>query len=424
MKNILQNILALFARRTIYKYAPLVIGITGSVGKTSTREAIFAVLKNKYKVRTSEKNYNNEIGLPLTVLGTAHHGKNIFRWCSSLVRATLPQREYPEILILEYGVDHPGDMEYLLSIAKPNMAVVTAIGDIPVHVEFFGEPEEVIKEKARLAEAVPQGGLIILNQDDYAVLSMRDNAKGKVTTFGFEEHAEVKIINFQFSTSKDEKLRDVPDGVSFKIEHKGHVVPFRIHGAFGEPQAYAVAAAVSVGISLGINLVEISESMQSYIPPPGRMRLIKGIKGSLILDDTYNAAPEAMRAALETLKALPGSRKIAVLGDMLEIGKYAEQAHRAIVDQVGEFVDILFAVGPRAKFVAEEATSTGIKQTAKFDDSVSAGKALDPLIRPGDLILIKGSQSMRMEKAVEEIMAEPGRAKELLVRQEEYWKNS
>lgn len=426
-KSILQKVLAVLARATIRKYKPLVIGITGSVGKTSTREAIFAVLKKKFRVRRAEKNYNNEIGFPLAILGISHHGKNVFKWISALVRVlfrvVLRKYEYPEILVLEYGIDHPGDMDYLLSIARPNIAVVTAIGDVPVHVEFFKDPENVVAEKAKLVAAVPDDGYVILNHDDYVVYDMKDKAKGKVLTFGFEEHSEVKITNYQLSVIKNTELGDIPEGTSFKIQHAGNTVPFRASGAFGEPQAYAAAAATAVGITLGLNLVEISEAIKDYVPPAGRLRLIRGIKNSFVLDDTYNAAPEAMRAALDTLKSLPGKRKIAVLGDMLEIGRFAEQAHRATGDQAAKFVDLLFCVGPRTKFIADEALVQGMRheQILKFDDSESAGRALDPMIRPGDLILVKGSQSMRMEKVVEEIMAHPERTGELLVRQDKYW---
>lgn len=430
-KSILQKILAVLARATIPKYKPILIGITGSVGKTSTKEAIFTVLKKKYRVRTAEKNYNNEIGLPLTILGIPHYGHNILKWISVLFRVlfrvVLREHQYPEVLVLEYGVDRPGDMDYLLSIVKPKIAVVTAIGDIPVHVEFFKDPEELAAEKAKLAAALPIDGYAILNHDDPTVFDLREKIKAAVMTYGTDKDADIKITNYKLQTSPDVKLGDIPDGINFKIEHGGDVVPFRIHDAFGLPHVYASAAATAVGLVMNMNLVEISQALEGYVPPSGRLRLLKGIKHSFILDDTYNAAPESMRSALDTLKILPGQRKIAVLGDMLEIGKYSEQAHRALGDKAAEFVDILFCVGPRAKFMAEEYRSriglrTELSSVQVFDDSVAAGKTLDPLIRPGDLILVKGSQALRMEKVVGEIMAEPQRAEEFLVRQEKYWK--
>ena len=427
-KSILQKILAVLARVTIRKYRPMVIGITGSVGKTSTRMAIFAMLKKRSLVRTAEKNYNNEIGLALTILGMPHCGRNIAKWGIEIVRAAarliLRHPDYPGILILEYGVDRPGDMDYLLSLARPDIAVVTAIGEVPVHVEFFENPEEVRREKAKLVLALPRDGYAILNHDDYAVYDMRGKTKAHVLTYGIEEHAEVRIVNYEFRVTKDAALGDIPAGISFKIEYKGSVVPVRLNDTFGMPQATAAAAACAVGIALKMNLVDISAALHEYVPPAGRMRLITGIKRSFILDDTYNAAPEAMRAALETLRDLPGRRKIAVLGDMLEIGKYTEAAHRAVGDQAAKIADVIACVGARSKFIADAAILRGFDRSKifLFDESRPAGRAVDPMIQEGDLILVKGSQGMRMEKAVEEIMAHPEQSEGMLVRQDPHWK--
>lgn len=434
-KSILSHILAYLARETIRMYQPKIIGITGSVGKTSARDAIYVVLRKQFRVRKSEKNYNNEIGFPLAILGIEHQGTSVLRWFRALLlsyfRTLFRSSAYPDILVLEYGIDHPGDMDYLLSIAKPAIAVVTAIGDMPVHVEFFESPEDVAREKAKLVLAVAPVGHVILNHDDYAVYDMKEKTKAHVTTFGFEEHAEVRISNLKLQLKKDEEFGDLPEGITFKVEYSGNFVPVRLQNTFGIPQAYAAGAAGAVGITLGMNLVEIADFLGKYISPPGRMRLLRGIKKSYILDDTYNAAPEAMRSALDTLKNIHGKRKIAVLGDMLEIGKYTEQAHRAIGDQAAGFVDMLVTVGPRAKFIADEAKTRGIERDARtlnaeqvisFDSAEEAGRALDPLIEEGDLILVKGSQALRMEKAVLEIMARPDKASELLVRQEKCWK--
>ena len=427
MKTILQKILAILARRTLKKHKPMIIGITGSVGKTTTREAILAVLKKNYRVAGPEKNYNNEIGLPLTILQSPNCGKNIFKWLKVLGRGWLGKsatgQSYPEILVLEYGVDRPRDMERLLKIAKPYMAVVTAVGDIPMHMEYFKDPEEVVKEKAKLVAALPVEGHAILNHDDYAVYDMREKTKAHIATYGLAERADFKVINYELRNGKDEDLGDIPDGISFKIEYKGSVVPIRITTALGEPQAIAAAAAMAIGTILNMNLVEIAEALHDWTPPAGRMRLISGLKKTFILDDTYNAGPDSMRRALDTLQALPGKRKIAVLGDMLELGKYTEQTHRATGDRIAKLADMILTVGVRSKFIAEQALiwDTPSGQIMKFDDSVSAGKALRSLIKEGDVILVKGSQGMRMERVVEEIMAHPEQAPELLVRQEEYW---
>lgn len=430
-KILLQNILAILARATIRKYKPKIIGVTGSVGKTSTKEAIFTVLRTRYSVRTSEKNYNNEIGLPLTIIGIPYCGGNIFKWFLAILGAAINlvfRHDYPEFLVLEYGIDRPKDMNHLLSIVKPDIAVVTAIGEVPVHVEFFKDPEDVAKEKAKLVRSLSSDGYAILNHDDYAVYDMREKTKARTITYGFEEASEVRISNLHFQTTKDLVAGDIPEGITFKMEHGGHMVPFRLSGSLGKPHAYAAAAASAVGVAMGINLVEIAEAMKQFIPPPGRLRLLKGIRHSYIIDDTYNAAPEAMRKAIDTLASLPGIRKVAILGDMLEIGKYTEQIHRAIGGEVVQVADILITIGVRAKFIAEEAKVSLKKrrlandQIFVFDDLHKAKQEIEKMIKPGDLLLVKGSQGMRMERIVEEIMAEPEKAGEMLVRQELYWK--
>lgn len=435
MKEVLQNILASLARETIHKYKPKVIAITGSMGKTSTRIAIYDVLKSTRRVRMSANNFNNEIGVPLTILGIDHPGRSFTAWGWSLAKVWIDlkflNKKYPEILVLEYAVDRPGDMDYLISIARPDIAVVTAIGEVPAHIEFFKDTDAVANEKAKLVQALSVDGYAILNHDDYAVYDMKEKTKAHVMTFGFEENADVRVANYDVRMAKDDILGDIPEGITMKMQNGGSVVPVRLHNAFGKPSCYVAAAAAAVGLVMNKNMVEISESLTAYEPPPGRLRLLKGIKRSFILDDTYNASPEAMRVALDTLAALPGKRKIAVLGDMLEIGTYTEAAHRSIGDRVAQVADMLIAVGPRASFIADEAMTRGAErdgkvlsyeQVIKFDDPVDAGKALDPLIEEGDLILVKGSQAMRMEKAVYEIMGRPQFADKLLVRQEECWR--
>ncbi len=452
-KSILQKILAMMARATLRRYKPMIVGVTGSVGKTSTRLAIACVLAKKYRVGTAERNYNNEIGLPLAILGMRHCGRNPLRWGAAYAYAALKimirDSCYPDVLVLEYGIDRPGDMDYLLRIVRPDIAVVTAIGDIPAHIEFFRDAEELIEEKSKLVSSLTgndpneestnpsdrkdlltpavfgnaQAKYAILNHDDEDVFEMHEQTKARVLTFGVGDHAMVRIMNYKFFIARDAGIGDAPKGIIFKLFHNGSEVPVRLDGVLGLQYTYAAAAAAAAGIAVGMNLVEISEALRGYRPPRGRMRLIHGNKHSLILDDTYNASPESMRVALETLEQIPRKRKIAVLGDMREIGTYTEQAHRTIGDRAAGFCDLLLCVGPAAKFIADEARAAGMAHDhiLVFDDSREAGKKLDPLLGEGDVILVKGSQAVRMEKAVEEIMAKPEKAEELLVRQEEYW---
>ncbi|MEK7636103.1 MAG: cyanophycin synthetase, partial [Patescibacteria group bacterium] len=224
---------------------------------------------------------------------------------------------------------------------------------------------------------------------------------------------------------------EIPDGSIITIQNEGIKTRIKLYGTFGKPSAYAVASAFLVGLQFKLTANEIGRALEHYSAPSGRMKLIGGIKGSLILDDTYNSSPVALHEALVTLHELPAKRKIAVLGDMLELGKFSEEAHRVAGNEVAKIADMLITVGSHARFIADEALSGGIKNAKvlprevvhTFRTSDEAGKFLDPIIREGDLILVKGSQGIRMERVVEEIMAEPEKATELLVRQSAYWKN-
>ena len=334
LKSILEKILAIFARRVIQRYQPIVIGITGSVGKTSTREAIAVVLRKRFQIRTPEKNYNNEIGLPLTILGIRHPGKSILGWvlglCLAFFRAYGFRTEYPEVLILEYGIDRPGDMDVLVAIARPHIAVVTKIGNIPVHVEFFRDPFALADEKAKLVKAIPRDGYAVLTRDDDAVFEMRRHAKFRSVSYGKALDADIRIMNSELRMKKDGVFGEVPDGISFKIQFKGKATPAFLPNTAGMPQLYSAGAAAAVGILMRMGIDEVLGALREYEPLPGRLRILRGIKDSLLIDDTYNAAPESMREALALLETLHGKRKIAVLGDMLEIGRYSEDAHRAL----------------------------------------------------------------------------------------------
>lgn len=418
MRRFLQHLLRILAAAVLKKYRPYVIAVTGSVGKTSTKEAIFAVSKSfEPKTRRSFANYNTEIGVPLTILSEKEKIRGFWSWLKVILKssALLALRlDYPKILILEMAADRPGDIKYLTEFVKPNVGVVTAIGEIPVHVEFFSGPKAVAREKAILIESVAPDGRSILNYDDEVVLEMKEKSRARVLTFGFSPEADVKATNYEMRSpaSGDQA------GISFKLEYGGSFVPARLYDVFGKQAVYAVLAAASCGLALGMNLVEISEALKNYQSPPGRMRIIKGIKNAWIIDDTYNASPLSTMAALEALRAIEGKRKIAVLGDMREIGKYSEEAHQTIGEKAAEFVDILFTVGEKARFIKSAAIQYGLSEEKifHFDTAEDAGRALQNAIKQEDIILIKGSRAMKMEKIVEEIMAEPRRADELLVR--------
>lgn len=416
----LASVLRGLARGIIRKNHPRIVGVTGSVGKSSAKEAIYSAVKDSFRCRVSRGNFNNELGFPLAIIGEYEKIGSGFFWLSVVMdglKELFGKSDYPELLILEYGADKPGDIAYLTSIARPDIAVVTNISATPVHVENYEGPEAVVREKRRLVEAVDRNGIVILNADDESVASMVEKAKGRTLTYGFEG-ADVRVTGFMNVSEGDR-----PSGVSFKLETLGKLLPVRIEGSFGRGQAYAAAAGLAVAEALGINLIRASEKLSGYKALPGRMNVLKGVEDSWVIDDSYNASPLAMKEALNTLGDLKAKRKIAILGDMKELGRYSDAVHAEIGKKVASVADILIAVGEKGKLIAEAAERSGMKASAVhvFGDSEEAKAIARDIVAPGDLVLVKGSQSMRMERITKEIMAEPEKAKELLVRQYGSW---
>lgn len=440
MKKIIQFKLKILAKIILAKYKPDVIGITGSVGKTSAKEAVYAALSSKFNARRNIKNYNNEIGVPLTVIGADSPGKSVFGWLAVFFKALklilIRDENYPRILILEMGVDRPGDMDYLNSIVKCKVGVVTLIG--PVHLEFFGAISNIQKEKGKLIGNLPKSGRAILNYDDEKVRQMSKLTEAAALAYGFDENADVRAREAVFSFS------DIADksefgalaanaaklaGISFKLSYSGSTAPVLLPNVIGYAAVYAALAGAAAGIVYGLNLIEISQALRKFNSPRGRMNLINGIKNTLIIDDTYNSSPQSSIAALEITGKVPlakGARRFAVLGDMLELGGYSEQGHKEVGRRaVKDKIDKLIVVGERAWDIARGAEKAGMlaDNIFHFAQAEEAGKFIQERIDEGDLVLVKGSQGMRMEKIVKEIMAEPLRAKELLVRQDEMWED-
>jgi UDP-N-acetylmuramoyl-tripeptide--D-alanyl-D-alanine ligase len=322
-------------------------------------------------------------------------------------------------------VERPGDIDRITSWVKFDAVIVTRLPDIPVHVEFFRAPEDLVKEKLKLPKAVRATGTVILNADDSKIMAAREAMRARVLTFGWNEGAEVRASNehIMYNELTGKKL---PDGYALKVDHNGNNVPFRLPGILARHQIYGVLAAIAAGATFDLNLVDIAEALENLESPPGRFRLLAGIKESIIIDDSYNASPAAVESALDTLAEVetPG-RKIVVLGDMMELGPLAIEAHRQVGARLLRLSpDYVFFVGLRMRFAAEELTKKRFskKKIFMFDDWRGVGEKLQKLIEPGDVVLIKGSQSMRLEKVVEEVMAFPEDKESLLVRQEPEWK--
>ncbi len=426
LKKAVIAVLTWEARAVLMRYKPRIIAITGSVGKTSTKDAIFAALSDEIYVRKSDKSFNSEIGVPLTILGCENGWRDPAVWVRNIcygLSLILWKRSFPQWLVIEVGADRPGDIRTTARWLRPDIAVLTGVSDVPVHVEFFDSPEALAREKRALAEHIRPGGKIILNGDDARTRAVQTDFRGASLMYGFEPHNDFLARDADMSYEGE-----LVTGMRFRLERAGASIPVAVRGAIGRPRVYAALAALAVAEAVGVDLVAAARGLAHWSPPPGRLRVLKGLKDTLIIDDTYNSSPVAALAALDALAHIRAKgRKIALLGDMLELGKFSAEAHRKIGARAAEVADMLMTVGFRARATAEAALDAGMKEkkirTYEMNESQRAGKELELDMKAGDVILIKGSQSMRMERAVKEIMAEPLRAEELLVRQDEEWKN-
>ena len=426
---ILEKTLKFMAVLLLKKYKPRVIGITGSVGKTSSKEAIFKVLSQHFFVRKTEKNYNNEIGLPLTIIGTETGGHSVLRWLGVIIRwfgfLVLPMK-YPEILILEMGADRPGDLDYLTNFIPCEMAVISEISSN--HLEYFKTSDKIAREKWTLVEKLKSKGVAVVNADNKKIEKLKEKNKRddiEFITFGFSDRADVQATDvlYNYSNSGDNEIR----GISFKLNYEGTSIPVRLNNVLAKHSVYSTLSAIAIGLAFKLNLVDIAASLEDFSLPTGRMTLIPGIKNSFIIDDTYNSSPIAAVSALDVLKEIKAPRKVAVLGDMLELGDEEISGHRSVIKKFSEIENgIMLAVGERMCLAAQELVKKNInpERIYQFGDPMSAGRKLQEIIQQGDLILIKGSQGMRMEKIVEEVMAEPQKAEQLLCRQNKVWRET
>ena len=409
------------------RFKPKIIGVTGSVGKTSTKDAIYRVLSGgDLSVRKSEKSYNSDLGVPLTILGCQSAWNDVFGWLEIMIyglRLLVSRQPYPKWLVLEVGLEYPGEIKKIVDWINFDLAVITLLPEVPVHIEFFNSKEEVINEKMLLAKAVSLGGQVLLNADDETALKFIPELKAEVSTYGRDEKADYRAGAGQIYYEEKEG-KTLPAGLEFVLYHNEKTLPVKIPGVIGNHQIYPVLVALAVGEKLDLKMTTMIESLHQYLPPAGRLRLIEGIKGTMILDDTYNASPAAVSAGLEALADFQTSgRKIAVLGDMLQLGGYTVEAHKKIGYLASEVCDYVVTVGLRTKFIDDALAEKKFasKKMRHFDNSIEAGVFVQNLIKTGDVIFVKGSQSIRMEKVVEEIMAQPELKEKLLVRQDREW---
>ena len=358
------------------RFSPQVIGITGSVGKTSTKELTALVLAQKFTVLKNQGNLNNEIGLPLTLLQLTDAHQQV---------------------VLEMGMYDVGEIETLCRIARPQVGVVTNVG--PSHLARLGSLERIAAAKQELVASLPADGVAILNMDDPLVMKMAAHTRARVFTYGLSPDADLWA---------DQINSEGLEGVRFVLHHRDETIHVKVP-LLGRHSVHTALRAAAVGLSQGMHWGEIIAGLQNK---NAQLRLvaIPGPHGSIILDDTYNASPESTIAALNLLHELTAPRKIAVLGYMAELGSYEEEGHRKVGCRAADTVDVLIAVGRRAETVAAEAVACGL-DAANVHVMPSTQTALDFLRKitaAGDTILVKGSRSMAMETIVDGLTAAAG----------------
>ena len=422
IKNILKSfaasLLGFFAYAIIRRYRPKVVMVSGSVGKTSTKEAVAAALAPRFFVRKSEKNFNTEFGVPYAIFGVKKDpGRNPLAWAGivkSVLALLLLPNHFPNLLVLEVGAEGPGDLARILRIVTPDAVVITRLPEVPVHVEAYVSPEAVREEEFSPAYALPAGAPLVVCADDPYALEAARGTSAHVITYGVNKDANVRVDAIDFY-EEGERVA----GMRAILSEDGTQEELVVRGSIGKTQILPAAAALALAKAFGIPTGEALAALVAYEPPPGRSRLFSGVNRSVVIDDSYNSSPAAVEEALATLAAFPrAGRRIAVLGDMLELGRYSVAEHERIGALAGEAANLVVAVGIRARAFVFAA---GEVETMQFDNADAAAAALPALIRAGDVILVKGSQSIRTERIVEVLLADPEDASHL-VRQEKKWK--
>lgn len=419
-KKIIYTILKWEAILVLKRFKPRIIGVAGSVGKTSTKDALYAALKDFIVIRKNQKSFNSEIGVPLTILGLETGWNNPRIWISNIYKGfkVIFSKDYPEWLVLELGTDRPGDMKKLISWITLDYAVFTRFPDVPVHAQYFKKADDVNEEDAQMMFGLKKEGVLILNADDAKIAELELKSTFKTLWYGFnavKNGVGVSHVEIQY---QDEKVI----GQNIKVNFGSNSVPFMITGALGVQHVYPILAALIVAKDLGINALDVLQSLSSYHVPAGRMNILEGVQDIMIIDDSYNASPIAVKVALETLAQLKVDTKIAILGDMAELGKYSQAEHKKIAHLLKEYkISHLITYGKESESIAEEANLIGIKNVCNALSHANAADVVLKWAKGNTAVLIKGSQSTRMEKISYELLLDKSQAKKVLVRQDSVW---
>jgi UDP-N-acetylmuramoyl-tripeptide--D-alanyl-D-alanine ligase len=411
-RSVIQKIFERLAKKYIRKHQPKLVVVTGSVGKTSTKTAIATVLAEKYLVRMHDGNHNTHMSVPLAILGVEYPEDvhSIKAWWVTYQAAKLRIKETTDVnvIIQELGTDHPGDIAHFGTYLHPDIAVVTAV--TPEHMEFFGSVEAVAKEELAVAGF---SKTTIINRDDIDQSYAQYANTQDIFTYGVSEGAEYRIDFLDANST---------EGIMGKfISPEWEPISVNLQ-VIGVPAIKAATAAGVVAARLGLSSKEIAVGISKFKPVSGRMQLLRGIKDSIVIDDSYNSSPAAAIASLDTLYAMKAEKRIAILGSMNELGKYSEQAHR----QVGDYcdpaqLDTLVTVGDEAqKYLAPAAHAKGC-QVHSFSSPYDAGGFVNSQLSPGTVVLVKGSQNRVFAEEAVKVLLHDATDETRLVRQSPQW---
>jgi UDP-N-acetylmuramoyl-tripeptide--D-alanyl-D-alanine ligase len=415
------------ASALILRFKPKVVCITGSVGKTSTKEAIASALITSYTVRKTSRNYNNDYGVPIAVIGGFESEEGFFALATILIYGLWQlyfQSKFPQVLVIEVGAGKIGEIERIAKWLKPDMVVVTNLPDVPSHLGVFGSKEMIIREKKFLVSAMDKEGILIIDKNESNAKYFYENFHGK--TLFYDGDKFIRESNYTI-VYKDQDNFNHPVGFKFEaslnnIESKGSKKILTFSGFLGIQNMKAINAAILVAIELNCDADNILKGIQKYKPECGRLRIIPEPDGKVtVLDDTFNASPRAIENSVKTLLSLEiknGQRRIAVLGDMINFGKDVERIHKQTAARELSRVDILITVG-NVSNVWQEFNKNSHHLNRHFKNSTNAARYIEKFQKDGDIILFKGGHLVRLEKAVAFLT---GCSSECLVRQEKYYK--
>ena len=408
MKNIFKNIVRFILMKEasffIKKNNPKIVALTGSVAKSSAKNMVYSLAKSKYETVRTPGNLNTDFGIALTILGR-EYGKDrgSISWLKDIIFGFKKLfSKSAQVYVLEMGTDIPGDIEYIVKNINPNISILTLFPDKPVHMEAFSSKEELYSEKANLIKYLSENGTVIYNASDKNIskyLSLAPSGTKQIS-FGFVG-SDVIADGYEINYSANK-----PVGISFYLKTDTEDTSITLDGVLGKQWLLPSLATAAYGISEGFSLGEVEKAIKQSEFEKGRMRILDGVSGSILIDDTYNASPIAMMEALNSIyETKVSGRRIGILADMMELGRESESAHREVVSKALSGLDMLIIKGEKMHTAFRSLDIESSIEVILMSDNKGIVSYIKNKLKEGDLVLCKGSRSMKMDEVVVELLA-------------------